>query len=147
MALGSIAQKIVDEHKERERQKMLGQTGEEIRQEKASEIMDGEKKLYSTKKGEIIDGEEAKMAEALLGEAGDSAKKGAEAKEQGISVIGEQLKKETWERCKYFKKEGGRDFCKQFMSFCVKDKCSPKIMRHIDDPELRKKYLKGDKRQ
>lgn len=139
MALGSIAQKIVDEHKERERQKMMRQAGEEAQKTGEKGIIDGEEKLYSAKSGEITDAEDSEIAEDI-------------AVAQGIqsarpNILGEEIKKEPWERCKYFKHEGGRDFCKQFMSFCVKEKCNLKTMRHIDDPELRKKYLKGEKRQ
>ncbi|MCX6800596.1 MAG: hypothetical protein NTZ73_00190 [Candidatus Diapherotrites archaeon] len=135
MALGSIAQKIVDEHKERERQKMSQANPAAQQEEKAAEIIDGEKKFYSAKSGEIIDGETARMAEEISSD-----------QQPKVNPAANELQKPSWERCKYFKKEGEREFCKQFMSLCVRDKCTPKIMRHIDDPELRKKYLKGEKK-
>jgi len=30
----------------------------------------------------------------------------------------------AWQRCKHYKQQGGRDFCKEYMSLCGKGKCS-----------------------
>ena len=34
----------------------------------------------------------------------------------------------AWTRCKHYKQQGGRDFCREYLSLCGKDKCS-KIRR------------------
>ena len=30
----------------------------------------------------------------------------------------------AWQRCKHYKQQGGRDFCKEYLSLCGKDRCS-----------------------
>lgn len=30
----------------------------------------------------------------------------------------------AWQRCKHYKQQGGRDFCKEYLSLCGKGKCS-----------------------
>jgi hypothetical protein len=30
----------------------------------------------------------------------------------------------AWQRCKHYKQQGGRDFCKEYLSLCGKERCS-----------------------
>jgi hypothetical protein len=30
----------------------------------------------------------------------------------------------SWQRCKHYKQQGGRDFCKEYLSLCGKERCS-----------------------
>lgn len=41
----------------------------------------------------------------------------AQAKEMDLSGP-------AWQRCKHYKQQGGRDFCKEYLSLCGKGKCS-----------------------
>ena len=45
-------------------------------------------------------------------------------REQPAEKIGMDLSGPAWQRCKHYKQQGGRDFCKEYLSLCGKGKCS-----------------------
>jgi exoribonuclease R len=46
--------------------------------------------------------------------------------EKTIASVEKQLP--AWKQCQYLKSAGSRDLCKQYMSWCAKEKCQKKFM-------------------
>lgn len=46
--------------------------------------------------------------------------------EKTMASVEKQLP--AWKQCQYLKSAGSRDLCKQYMSWCAKEKCQQKFM-------------------
>jgi len=52
----------------------------------------------------------------------------AEISEAERVVAQDEIIVPSWKQCQYLKSAGDRELCKQYMSWCVKDKCQKKFM-------------------
>ena len=52
----------------------------------------------------------------------------AEISEAEKTMASVEKQQPAWKQCQYLKSAGSRDLCKQYMSWCAKEKCQQKFM-------------------
>jgi len=83
-------------------------------------------------KGQMIDGEAGVPVGMNVGFGGSSHVSRQKLDDRHCNIIKNVVNQTqsgcgapaTWENCRHHKAQGGRDFCSEYMSLCVKDKCS-----------------------
>ena len=53
----------------------------------------------------------------------------AEISDNQKEIKAREVEKPSWKTCQYLKSAGGRQLCRQYMSFCAEEKCKEEFMQ------------------